>query len=58
MRWVCLALLALALGGCTSDGRFAPLVEKPPMATPDDRGSLFDSDREPNIFGMKLRQKW
>ena len=51
-----LAILFLPLASaCASDqtSDFAPVVEKPPMASDRDRGTVFDSDTLPNIYGMK-----
>ena len=54
-RALCLAILLLpAVSACTNQtSGFAPIVEKPPMAVDTDRGTVFDSDTLPNIYGMK-----
>jgi hypothetical protein len=48
----------LCLGGCAPGYRVSPLVEKPPMATPADKGSVFDTDSQSNVFGLKLKRSW
>lgn len=54
-RALCLAILLLPVVSACTDrtSGFAPIVEKPPMATDSDRGTVFDSDTLPNIYGMK-----
>jgi hypothetical protein len=58
-RALCLAILLLPLLSACTDrpSGFAPIVEKPPMAVDSDRGTVFDSDTLPNIYGMKWHHR-
>ena len=41
----------------SNDGfRVGPFIEKPPMATAGDAGSVFDTDQLPEMFGMRWRR--
>jgi hypothetical protein len=52
---------AILLAHCATDqGHYgvAPLVEKPPMATPEDKSSVFDTSGQSSILGLKLKRSW
>lgn len=57
-RTLGLVLVAVCVSTCGSDGvGLRPLVEKPPMATDTDRGTVFDSDSLPTLWGFRLRRE-
>jgi hypothetical protein len=57
-RMLGLVLVAGCVTACGSDGTgVRPFVEKPPMAIDTDRGTVFDSDSLPNLWGVRLRRE-